>query len=251
MKTINVFAVFTFSLVCIFLLGCQTTYKGTGNPYSDSSVQADLIKKTNEKFESEKKEVSGIKYGRFRVEMLPNGDRNIIGGHIKDFKQGIKLPFVSDKPQVITINYLTKELILYSYGKPVVGYAVVTPSPDFLPQDVVRGIVKKIVLKPSWGPTPNIRKKHPYLPAGIIPYGHEYNWMGEVKFEIDWGLKGWEYIRIHGTEGYAEDGRFWELETFGCTRLQNDAILNLVKLLGPNAEKEIEVIAHKTPGTNF
>lgn len=186
------------------------------------------------------------KYGRFTVLVSPEG-QEILGGV---FKPETLLPAPTKYAHVIFINYVSKELSYYRLTKdryePVIGFAVVTPSADVLSQSIVRGKVTRIDTKPPWTPTANIRKKHQYLPAGTIPYGHPDNAMGEVKFEISWDVPGWSLKRIHGTKGYPE-GNFQNAETFGCTRLQNDAIKNLVTLLGPNAVNEgIEVIVHKT-----
>ncbi|MEZ4103712.1 MAG: hypothetical protein R3B60_00280 [Candidatus Paceibacterota bacterium] len=207
-------------------------------PYRPEVKEVRTVKKTENPME---------KYGRFTVELLPNGERKIYGGQ---FVPKEELSFWSNKKHVITVNYTTKELAYYRRGldgyEPVIGFAVVTPSPDTLPKDVVRGIVTKIDTMPTWCPTSNIRRVMAHLPLGCLPYGHPLNAMGEVKFEIKWDVKGWELHRIHGTEGYADNGRFWEIETFGCTRLQNRAIKNLVELLGPDVEPEdIEVIVYK------
>lgn len=192
-------------------------------------------------------QVPSYKYGRFLVEVYP--EKDIIYGGI--FKPELPMPHESVRKHVIFIDYKTKELSYFRLNEnsyePVIGYAVMTPSPEFLPKDIVRGLVTRIDTKPSWCPTQNIRRKYPHLPSGCLPFGHKFNAMGVAKFEIKWEVPNWEYIRLHGTSGYAE-GNFWDEETFGCTRLKNELIIELTSELGDTkkAIKEgIEVIAYR------
>ncbi len=232
-------------IFCFFLgfviVGCQTV--DLKQSVSPDETKPKVVPKTTDKKVIVKKPKSQVhKYGRFVVELGEDKTRIIGGKFVPDEKP----PLVSRYPHVIYINYTTKELLLYSYGEPIIGYAVVTPDPNFLPIEVVRGVVTKIDRAPTWGPTANIRLKYPDLPPGIIPYGHPRNAMGEVKFEVAWNVSGWRYIRIHGTEGYADNGRFWELETFGCVRLQNKAIVNLSDLLESQyTAAKIEIVIFK------
>lgn len=193
--------------------------------------------------------VEEAKYGRFTVSTTPDGQHVIYGGV---FKPPLSMPHRSKFQHVIFINYVTKELTYYrkieewGFYEPVVGYAVVTPPPAELPREVVRGRVTRIDLAPTWCPTANIRREYPDLPKGCLPFGHPKNAMGAVKFEITWPYKNWQLNRIHGAEGYPR-GSFWAEKTFGCTRLQNDAIKDLVSEMGgPAAVKEgVEVIAFR------
>jgi len=191
--------------------------------------------------------VPTFKYGRFLVEVYP--DKDIIYGGV--FKPELPMPYDSEYGHVIFINYKTKELSYFRLNgnnyEPVLGYAVMTPLPESLPKDVVRGLVTRIDTKPTWCPTVNIRREYPNLPKGCLPFGHELNAMGVAKFELKWEVPNWEYVRLHGTGGYAE-GNFWDQKTFGCTRLKNDLILELLSELDDlkKAVKEgIEVIAYR------
>lgn len=189
------------------------------------------------------------RYGRFEVWVYEDGTQNIVGGVFKDLPP---LIFGSDKPHVLVVNYKTKTLSYYLFEeglhKPVIGFAVVTPSADVLkPDEVVRGVVQSIEINPNWCPTDNIRRVIKNLPKGCIPPGHPQNFMGVAKFNIKWQAKGWDLFRLHGTNGYPL-GSFWKEETFGCTRLVNEAIMNLISYLGPNAVKQgIEIIVHGDP----
>lgn len=198
--------------------------------------------------------VHTFEYGRFRVEVSNDGSQNIVGG-IFTPDSVMPLPELAKKGHVIFVDYTTKELTYYrrvddgSY-EPVVGYAVVTPDPDFLPSPVVQGLVQKINIRPTWCPGAEARSKYPDLPSGCLPFGHPDNAMGMAKFEIIWevdrSLKGeWSAIRLHGTAGYAE-GSFWEDKSLGCVRLLDAAMEKLLLHLGPDPTSEgVQIIIMK------
>jgi hypothetical protein len=184
---------------------------------------------------------SSYHHGRFTVEVKADGSQTIVGGV---FTPPAVMPVSSTATHVIAINYFTKELMYYKRTeagyKPVIGYAVVTPAPEELAQTMVRGMVRVIDTKPTWGPTKSARKLYPNLPSGILPFGHPMNAMGAVKYIIDWEAPKMELVRLHGSDGYPAN--FGEVPTLGCTRLENTAILELTRLLGKDAVKEgIEV----------
>ena len=231
------------SIAIMFLLsGCgtvqNTAYERTG------SVSATPMLAQPQPTET-------YRYGRFAVHVREGGQQ-IIGGEFIPL-ESLPKRVTPGNQHAIFINYQTKELLYYrkdsaGYFVPVIGYAVVTPDPSSLPQDEVRGQVTRIDMTPTWCPTENIRRAWPHLPAGCLPFGHSQNAMGAVKFEIAWNVRGWQYHRLHGTAGYPR-GSFWTEETFGCTRLVDQAILHLVQLLGGNSavSSGIEVIVHRTP----
>lgn len=176
-----------------------------------------------------------LRYGRFEVKKNADGYQ-IVGGKFTPTELPVDLPVTA--PVLIFVNATTKELTMFRYNylvglfEGIAGYAVVTPDPDSLPKDTVVGEVTKIDTKPSWCPTPNILKHPSYqhlYGRGCLPYSDPENAMGAVKFEINWNIPNWQAVRLHGTHGYADNGKFWEVETFGCTRLQNEAILELVE----------------------
>ena len=195
---------------------------------------------------------STYQYGRFKVEVLSEGGQRVIGG---EFIPPAKPPLPSNSAHVIFINHTTKELSYYKRTEagfvPVIGYAVVTPSRESLPRDVIRGKVRQVVEKPIWCPKVGglIRKEDPTLPAGCLPYGHPQNAMGDWRFDISWDVSGYELVRLHGTTGYPA-GSFWDQETYGCIRLQNRAIKNLIDLLGPEAIRQgVEVVLWRSVPT--
>jgi L,D-transpeptidase catalytic domain len=189
-------------------------------------------------------------YGDFVVEVQPDGSQVIVGGIYTPTKPAVPLVAAHN----ILVDFSAKKLEYFRKTtagiEPVVGYAVVTPEADDLPVAVVSGRVTAIEQNPWWCPTPNGRKKYPFLPPGCLPPGHEYNAMGVAKFIIDWQLPKalkaeWETIRLHGSSGYPL-GEFWQYETLGCARLNNEEIVNLIKDLGPDAVREgIAVIFHR------
>ena len=181
-----------------------------------------------------------MRHGRFIVEVGTEG--HVIEGGV--FTPLTLMPVKSTAAHVLISNYTTKELLYYrrtatgSY-EPVIGYAVVTPKPEELPKAEVRGMVTRIDTKPTWCPGNEARKKYPKLPAGCLPFGHADNAMGVAKIVINWQeVKGFTAIHFHGTSGYSTDGAFWNVDTLGCTRLLDSAILALIDLLGPKAVKE-------------
>ncbi len=202
-------------------------------------------------------------YGRFTVEAGTDRQR-VIGGEFTPPPLMPQLPSQSlratGRPpeHVLFVNYVTKELLFYRRTeagtyRPVIGYAVVTPEADFLPQQVVRGVVRQVVERPTWCPKVGgqVRRMNPTLPPGCLPYGHPQNPMGDYRFDIAWDVRGWELVRLHGTTGYPR-GNFWDEETFGCTRLENHALAALLAQLGPTAVADgIEIIAHREVSLAF
>ncbi len=182
-------------------------------------------------------------YGRFLVKVA--GDRQVVEGGV--FVPSPSLPKEATATHTIFVNYATKELTYYRRTpsgtyEPVIGYAVVTPLPNALSQEVVRGKVRRINTAPTWCPTANIRRKYPEYTKGCYAFGDPKNAMGVAKFEISWDTTGFELVRLHGTGGYPR-GNFWDEETSGCTRLEDSVMLRLIELLGPNAVAEgIEVV---------
>lgn len=223
-----------FCCIVVFnLAGCGSISFVSGEQKSLSN-KIPTTKTVKNKVKKKIKRESWIRVherGRFIVESHPEGD--VIYGGV--FTPNLSMPYNSNQKHVIFINYETKELTYYrreeNVYKPIFGFAVMTPSSDFLPKDVVRGKVRTIDTKPTWCPTANIRRAYPDLPPGCLPFGHEMNAMGIAKFEIDWEVSGWEYIRLHGTSGYAE-GDFWSVPTFGCTRLKNEQMQELLNSMG-------------------
>lgn len=177
-----------------------------------------------------------LRYGRFEVKKNVAGGYQVVGGKFTPTEPPVDLPVTA--PVMIFVNATTKELTAFRYNylvglfEGIAGYAVVTPDHKSLPKNVVVGEVTKIDTKPSWCPTANIlrHKNYRHLQGrGCLPFGDPDNAMGAVKFEINWNVPNWQAVRLHGTYGYADDGKFWEIETFGCTRLQDEAILELTE----------------------
>jgi len=210
------------------------------------------------------------RYGRFQIEnqlerkanCLDSSDRDcyrlrsarIIGG---EFVPPALMPQRASNilkrtgrppAHIIFINYESKELLYYRRELeiyiPVVGYAVVTPDASTLPRDVVRGEIRALVKDPTWCPQigGEIRRDNPHLPPGCLPPGHPLNMMGDWRFDIDWSTSGWELIKLHGARGYPR--HFEQVNSYGCTQLENKALGELVRQLGGEAVREgIEVVA--------
>ncbi len=241
-------------LAMFFLTGCGSVrFKSTKTPPSQPAMTAQQPTWSSDAVipGTSGTVVKTLQYGRFTVEVYADGSQEIKGGKFNPPKV---MPVKSVHAHVMIINYTTNELTYYrrtSTGvyEPVQGFAVITPNPDSLPRDEVRGVVRRIDQSPSWCVTPQIRdalrrKEVPVIvEVRCYPYRHPQNAMGTAKFEISWNVQGFAHVRLHGTGGYAE-GNFWDDTTLGCTRLLDDAMEELLRLLGPDAVKEgIEVIA--------
>jgi lipoprotein-anchoring transpeptidase ErfK/SrfK len=75
-------------------------------------------------------------------------------------------------------------------------------------------------IRPSWGPTEEIWRENPYLPA-VIPGGSPQNPMGEAALGLDRGN-----YAIHGTNNPSSIGKF---VSHGCIRMYNEDILDLYR----------------------
>jgi hypothetical protein len=118
----------------------------------------------------------------------------------------------------------------------MLGFAVITPKPREIPQPEVVGRVRRIDQTPQWCPTDTIRRAKPELPAGCLPYRHPKNPMGTAKFLIDWPIASWQYVRLHGHKTYPSN---WQsVDTFGCVRLLDPAMEELIVTMGANAVSE-------------
>jgi len=202
--------------------------------------------------------VSTYDHGRFTVEVLKSGGQRVVGGEFTPPTFMPQAPSAVLKRtgraprHVVFINYVSKEMQYYlrveSGGyRPVIGYAVVTPEAEFLPRQIVRGEVERIVEKPTWCPKVGgqVRRAFPNLPPGCLPHNHPQNPMGDWRFDVAWDVPGWQLVRFHGTRGYPE-GKFWDEETFGCVRLLNEPLAAFVATLGPSAVEEgIEIVLHR------
>lgn len=228
-------------LVALAITGCSTVQLSSAYAPVETQVRAEAP--ASAVAPVAKPTTAEYMYGMFLVKVA--GDRQVVEGGV--FVPPPLLPLATKAAHTIFVNYTTKELTYYrrtSSGtyESVIGYAVVTPLPDALPQEVVRGRVRYIDLSPTWCPTPNIRRKYPEYSKACYEFGHPKNAMGVAKFLIAWDTKGFEVVRLHGTGGYPR-GNFWDEETSGCTRLENTAMLRLIELLGPNAVAEgVEVV---------
>jgi len=77
-----------------------------------------------------------------------------------------------------------------------------------------RTTVTRLVLGPSWSPTPNMRRRNPEWPA-YVPPGPQ-NPLGTHALYL-----GWKYYRIHGTHDPRKIGR---RSSSGCIGLYNNHI---------------------------
>jgi len=78
-------------------------------------------------------------------------------------------------------------------------------------------VVEKVV-KPTWRPTPDMRKRYPEWPE-VVPGGDPMNPLGPLALYLSW-----QYYRIHGTHDTRKIGR---RSSNGCIGLYNEHITEL------------------------
>lgn len=81
-------------------------------------------------------------------------------------------------------------------------------------------VVDKVV-KPTWRPTPDMRKRYPDWPE-VVPGGDPMNPLGPLALYLSW-----QYYRIHGTQDTRKIGR---RSSNGCVGLYNEHITELFAL---------------------
>lgn len=81
-------------------------------------------------------------------------------------------------------------------------------------------VVDKVV-KPTWRPTPDMRKRYPEWPE-VVPGGDPMNPLGPLALYLSW-----QYYRIHGTQDTRKIGR---RSSNGCVGLYNEHITELFAL---------------------
>jgi len=150
--------------------------------------------------------------------------------------------------QHITVDFTTGQLWhQYGDGQSDV-YQIVLPTTTAqatmrVAQRPVIGQFDRAEYKPSWGPTPNMRRRDPSLPA-VVRYGHPRHALGIYRLRIAWQNSGnhefWQYVRIHGG---AKEEDLNQAKSSGCIRMLDPDILRLVaNIQAAQAAGETEVI---------
>lgn len=116
----------------------------------------------------------------------------------------------------------TTSRALHYWGEDHSTYKLFPSSVPLTDQLTKRGrtSVVRMVVGPSWSPTPNMRKRNPEWPA-YIPPGPD-NPLGTHALYL-----GWKYYRIHGTHDTRKIGR---QSSNGCIGLYNEHIAQLFAL---------------------
>ncbi|WP_407493911.1 L,D-transpeptidase [Pseudooceanicola sp. MF1-13] len=96
-------------------------------------------------------------------------------------------------------------------------YPTSVPVTEELTRRGRTSVVQKVV-KPTWRPTPNMRKRNPEWPA-VVEGGAPDNPLGPLALYL-----GWTYYRIHGTHDTRKIGR---KSSNGCIGLYNEHITQL------------------------
>jgi len=140
---------------------------------------------------------------------------------------------VATAQQFITVDFATGHLWhQYGDGQSDV-YQIVLPKPSAqatmrLSERPVIGTLTQADYKPTWGPTPNMRRRDPSLPA-VVRYGHPRHALGIYRLRIAWQNSGnhrfWQYVRIHGGAKVAD---LTLAKSSGCIRMLDQDILQLM-----------------------
>jgi L,D-transpeptidase YcfS len=109
-------------------------------------------------------------------------------------------------------------------------YRVSTAKPT-IKKPLGEGSITSISLNPEWHPTSKtlkaFKEKGINLPS-VVPFGHEFNYMGAAKINLTHKVKGEEIYRIHGTLNEDTIGTY---ESGGCIRMKNKDVFELATLL--------------------
>jgi len=150
--------------------------------------------------------------------------------------------------QHITVDFTTGQLWHQHGDGQSDVYQVVLPKTTAqatmrVAQRPVIGQFDRADYKPTWGPTPNMRRRDPSLPA-VVRYGHPRHALGIYRLRIAWQNSGnhefWRYVRIHGG---AKEEDLNQAKSSGCIRMLNPDIQRLVaNIQAAQAAGETEVI---------
>lgn len=137
--------------------------------------------------------------------------------------------------QIIFVDFKNARLLHY-YGDPGREpdiYPIVLPKLGVQAQmgltHPVHGTLTQVDYKPTWWPTPNMRRAKPSLPAAI-KYGEAGHPIGVYRLRILWSNPSdaafWQWIRIHGGAQLVDLGNG---ESSGCIRMLDADITRMVQ----------------------
>jgi lipoprotein-anchoring transpeptidase ErfK/SrfK len=146
-------------------------------------------------------------------------DEPAVRHNISSFRTLDWQPYFSNtKNGAILVDIDSRALHYWSEDQSIYRlYPTSVPVTEELTRRGRTSVVQKVV-KPTWRPTPNMRKRNPEWPA-VVEGGAPDNPLGPLALYL-----GWTYYRIHGTHDTRKIGR---RSSNGCIGLYNEHITQL------------------------
>ena len=153
------------------------------------------------------------------VERDPN---EVVRHNISSFRSLEWRPYFSKTNNgAILVDIDSRALHFWSADQSVYKlYPTSVPVTEELTRRGRTSVTQKVV-KPTWRPTPNMRKRNPEWPA-VVEGGAPDNPLGPLALYLSW-----TYYRIHGTHDTRKIGR---RSSNGCIGLYNEHITELFDL---------------------
>ncbi len=153
------------------------------------------------------------------VERDPN---EVVRHNISSFRSLDWRPYFSNTNNgAILVDIDSRALHYWSEDQSIYKlYPTSVPVSDELTRKGRTTVIQKVV-KPTWRPTPAMRKRNPEWPA-VVEGGAPDNPLGPLALYL-----GWTYYRIHGTHDTRKIGR---RSSNGCIGLYNEHITQLFDL---------------------
>lgn len=149
-------------------------------------------------------------------------DEPAVRRNISSFRTLDWRPYFSDtKNGAILVDIDSRALHYWSEDQSIYRlYPTSVPVTEELTRRGRTSVTQKVV-KPTWRPTPNMRKRNPEWPA-VVEGGAPDNPLGPLALYLSW-----TYYRIHGTHDTRKIGR---KSSNGCIGLYNEHITQLFDL---------------------
>ncbi|EAQ04026.1 ErfK/YbiS/YcfS/YnhG family protein/Tat domain protein [Pseudooceanicola batsensis HTCC2597] len=156
------------------------------------------------------------------TEVERNLDEPAVRRNISSFRSLDWRPYFSNtRNGAILVDIDSRALHYWSEDQSIYRlYPSSVPVSEELTRRGRTSVVQKVV-KPTWRPTPNMRKRNPEWPA-VVEGGAPDNPLGPLALYL-----GWTYYRIHGTHDTRKIGR---RSSNGCIGLYNEHITQLFEL---------------------
>lgn len=132
------------------------------------------------------------------------------------------------EPGTIVVRTSERKLYLVTAPGAALRYDIAVGRPE--EQWFGRSWVSKKRLDPTWIPTPDMREKHPDLPASVGP--GPKNPLGVRAMNL-----GWSSYRIHGTNSPNSIG---SAASAGCFRMRNADVLDLFERVNVGAQVVVQ-----------